>query len=126
MSFCATLITRLKANASLVTLVANRIYPVQLKQQDTLPAIRFNIVAAVATSAMGSDIGIIRYTYQFDVFTTTYTEQDAILVQMKASLVRWRQSGVQGSFWQGNENDSYDDELRVYRKRFDIEFIVEE
>jgi len=125
MAFGATLYTRLANFAGLTALVSTRIYPVVMRQQDTMPALRYNRVSSITPSAMGSDVGITRYRYQFDVFGSTYATMDAVVVQLKLAVVRWSASGLQDSFMQ-TESDYYEDAVKLYRTRLDVEFIVEE
>ncbi len=126
MAFGETLYTKLSNNAGLTALVGTRIYPVKLRQQHTLPAIRYTRISSNTPSAMGSDIGITDYTYQFDVFAATYNAADDVLVKLKAALQRWRTSGVQDSFIISESDLSYEDELDIYRIRIDFRFFVDE
>ncbi len=127
MSFGETLFTRMTSgHAGLSALVSTRVYPVQFKQSDVTPAIRYTIISSDTPSAMGSDIGLTDYRYQFDIIGETYDEADETRIQLKLALVRWRASGVPQASYLLTESDLFDSETRKYRIRVDIRFIVEE
>ena len=127
MAFGETLYTRLSSHAGLSALVGTRIYPGKLKQQDTMPAIRYSRISSITPSAMNADIGLTDYRYQFDVFGSTYDSVDTVLIQLKAALQRWRSSGdgVQDSFII-TESDVYHEAIDQYNVRIDFRFVVEE
>ena len=127
MSFRETLYTRMTSgHAGLSALIGTRAYPVTLRQQDTLPALRYNLITTLTPSAMGSDVGLKDYTYQFDVYGST-SQVDAVIVQLRAALVRWQPGdGVPQDSFVINESDLYEEDLDLYGARIDIRFIVEE
>lgn len=128
MSFSEDLYTRLSNFAGLTALVSTRIYPLKLKQQDTMPALRYTKVSSVTPSAMGVDVGLTDYRYQFDVFGTTYASADDVLRQLKAATQRWSDAGIglQDSFILTESDMAYESEVELYRIRLDVRFVVEE
>ena len=127
MSFRETLFTRMTSgHAGLSALIGTRAYPVALRQQDTLPAIRYNLITTITPPLMGSDAGLKDYTYQFDIYGST-AQVDAVIVQLRSALVRWRPGdGVPQDSFVINESDLYEEDLNLYGARIDIRFIVEE
>ena len=127
MSFRETLFTRMTSgHAGLSALISTRAYPVALRQQDTLPAIRYNLITTITPPLMGSDAGLKDYTYQFDIYGST-AQVDAVIVQLRSALVRWRPGvGVPQDSFVINESDLYEEDLNLYGARIDIRFIVEE
>ena len=125
MSFGETLYTKLSGDVGVSALVGTRIYPNKFKQTKTVPAIRYSRVSGVRPSAMGSDVGITRYTYQIDIIGNTYSTTDAAKEAVVTSLRRWRQTGLQDTFII-QEVDDFDDTTNLDRIRLTVEFIVEE
>lgn len=127
MAFGQTLYTKLTGHAGLSALVSTRVYPGKFKQQGTLPAIRYTRISSDHPSAMSADVGLTDYRYQFDIVAGTYAAADAVLIQLKNCLQRWRSSGdgVQDSFLI-NESDDFEPDNDQYRIRVDVRFIVQE
>jgi len=125
--FGTDIYTRLTGYAPLSTLVGTRVYPVQFKQTDNLPAIRYNRITTERYHAMGVDCGVVSRTYQFDVIGSTYASTDAAKIEMVNALTRWKDANVDlhSTFIQ-NESDDYESDLKLYRIRVDVRFNIEE
>ena len=126
MSFCDDLFTRMTTHAGLSALVGTRVYPVQFRQSGTLPAIRYTTIGSTTPSAMGSDVGLTDYRYQIDIIDSTYSGANAVRVQLKLALVRWRNAGSPQASFILTESDLFDSETEQYRIRVDMRFVVEE
>jgi hypothetical protein len=114
--------SRLSGFAGLSALVSTRITPVHFKQNTTLPAIRYNRISAERPSCMGTDSGILREVYQFDIVSATHATGKAVEVQLILALQRWRTTGIQDTFIR-SVNDNYDDDVQQYIIRVEVEII---
>lgn len=128
MSVETVLKTRLDGYAGLSALIATRVYPNVLPQNVTLPAISYRRVTAERISAMGSDSGVVRARFQFDVWAVSYADARAVTEQLRGALQRWRNASgtvIQDTFFL-NEIDLYEDETRVHHVAVDFEINYEE
>ncbi|MCG8670209.1 MAG: DUF3168 domain-containing protein [Pseudomonadales bacterium] len=88
--------TRLSAYTDLTDLVNTRIYPSQLPQNTTLPAITYRRVSSSRFSAMGADSGVVKGRFQFDIWgngVASYKSCVDIRTELQAALQRWSTSG---------------------------------
>lgn len=122
MTIGADIFTRLSTDAAVSALAGTRIYASVFKQQDILPAIRYSKISAVNHSLMGVDAGVEISTYQIDVISATYAQMDALRDAVKASLRRWRKSGIQDTYIT-SDSDMYDDETKLHRARINIDIV---
>lgn len=83
------LVTRLKARASLVSLVGARIYPLRLPQDPILPAVTYQRIGGPREEALGSDPGFARQRIQVDTWALTYASAKAVAKQVRLALERW-------------------------------------
>lgn len=114
------LYTHLTSDASLATLVSNRIFPDLMPQNVALPAIRYTLIDRNELLAKPevSTFRFVQARYQFDIFAKTYSSAKSIesaLVNalyllgsdVDSSVVSTRVFNVSGS------SDSIEDEYRV-------------
>ena len=131
MTIESVLYDRLTTHAGLAALTVLRIYPNVLPQGATMPAISYRRVSAGRPSAMGSDIGIVRARFQFDVWANNYDEADGvrpIAEQVRQALQRWNTAGppvVQEVFFL-NETDLYEPQTGLHHVALDFEVNYEE
>ena len=110
MSIDSEIYDRLTGFAGLSALISNRVGPLELRQDETLPAVAYWRVSSIRETAMGSDPGIVRARYQFDVYDTgSGARLSAINIgeQIRLALQRWRTTTgtiVQDTFFM---NDSW-------------------
>ena len=108
------LFTRLDNFAGLSSLVVSRIYPLNLPQSPTYPAVTFTRIGTDPFSGMTEDIGITRGRFQLDAWATTYLGALNVGAQLRLALKRWDDSGtspvVLDSFLD-NELDDFEDRL---------------
>ena len=77
----------LKAYAGLTALISTRIYPDELKQGETLPAVFYLLVSDVKDHFLTGQAVLERPVYQFTVQALTKTSAKAVANQLKAALV---------------------------------------
>lgn len=83
----AVLFTRL---STIVTLVANRVYPLELPQGGTLPAVTYQKIDGPLERAMGADHDVVRARYQIDSWASDYAGVKAVAAQVSLALENWR------------------------------------
>lgn len=92
-------------HAGLSALISTRLYPVKLDQDVTMPAIAYHLVSETRESAMGSDPGIVRARFQFDIYDVgSSAELSCINIgeQLRDAFQRWRNTSgtvVQDTFY---------------------------
>jgi hypothetical protein len=112
MSFDADLRDHLRADATILALVGERISGVKRHDGGTLPAITYARVAAMPANRVsgGSSLTIIRL--QMDVWATTHdgarTLADAIRARMDIPATTFRG-------WLMSETDEYEDDTSIHR-----------
>ncbi len=114
----------LQTRASLVALVADRVYPRRLPSEATLPAIVYRRVGPTdrGLSQTGAD-GLADARFQFDVWSVDPDEADAVAAELVAAFHGYR--GVMGDTVVGAArvaNDIDDDEpmTGLYRRVVDV------
>ena len=129
MTVGADLRTFLLADTAIAASIAARVYPVQLPQKPTLPAIAYRIVSGFRPHSMPNTRGLARPRVQIDCYSDSYEG-----AQTLADLVRKRLDAYRGAAgtatWQGvffsNENDDFDPDTKLYTLSRDYTFWVEE
>ncbi len=123
------LFSRLSGFAGLTSLVGTRIYPVQLPQDVTLPAVVYTRISSEREVAMGKDPGIARPRFDVSAWATTFDSSRAIAEQIRLALERFRgtEAGIviQDIFVEA-ENDVFDSTSITYHAAIDFEVIHEE
>ena len=86
----------LTSNEEITSLVGTKIYPMQLPQNVTLPAITYTLVLANYDSALQGDTGYTRQTIQLVTHAKTYKEARTIsrLVKKKIQDLHGDMSGL--------------------------------
>lgn len=90
MSLAPALYARMSGFAGLAALVGDRIYPSEIAQGATLPAVRFEVLAAARPSAMGQDAGIVRSVATCEAWGRTFPEARDVADQLVACWQRFR------------------------------------
>lgn len=127
--FAEALKSRLTAVTSVNNLVSGRIYPVQLPQDVTYPAVRYQTVDEVRESALDADMGLVRLRMQVDAFAATYSAAKGLAAALRSALKRqaWTQNAVEVlDALLENVQDDYEDAVKVYRVRQDFVFTYRE
>ena len=115
-----TLVTYLKTHAGLAGLVAARIYPLQLPQSPTLPALVYTRVSGARTHTQSWTPVIARPRIQFDCWAATYSGAKALAAQLRAALDGYHATADTWGSRQDNDIDILDDDTGRYRVVVDI------
>lgn len=129
MSVEKQLYTRLSTYTPLTAIVSNRIYPVKLPQNVTLPAVSYFRVSTDRHSAMGEDIADVTSRFQVSAWGQTYTSVRSIADVVRAALERYSVNGADATIvtiFYINEQDLYEDDLQIYQLAMDFRIHYEE
>ena len=91
----AEIYTRLSGYSALTDLVGTRIFPNQLPQNTTLPAITYHRVSGQRFSAMSGDSGVVKARFQFDIWgdgVKSYKPCIDIREALRGALQRYSQT----------------------------------
>ena len=80
---------RLNAHAGTLALTKRRVHPLRLPQGTAYPAVRYQVIGAPRTHAMGADTGEVHARVQVDSYAETYDEAQALAKQVRLALSRW-------------------------------------
>lgn len=118
----ASLYTRLSTWPALLALVSDRVYPMILPQNCTLPAVTYQRIASQPrVLAMGTDPGMARPRFQITAWAVDFDTARAVIDVCRLALERWRSSG--SSIDDGYvvmELDNYDPETLEYSSIIDV------
>lgn len=111
MSAGQAIYAKLIATTGVTDLVGTRIYPLELPQDVTYPAIRYQQVSGPRSHVMGADTGTVDGRFQVDAFATTYSGAKALAAQIRLALSRW--GGTAGGvtvehIFLANEHDRFE------------------
>ena len=87
--FEQALYTKLTATSAITDLTSTRIYPLELPQDCTKPALVYQRIETDAISAFGQDLSTVRVRVQITCWSTTFNEVMALAVAVKNALTRW-------------------------------------
>lgn len=110
--------TYLLADASILATVGQRIYPIRLPQNPTLPAITYLKVSGLRHYKTNGPQNLSRPRVQIDCWATTYAAALSLAEDVRQALEGY--SGamgtktVQGTFFE-NEQEFFEDEPLYYR-----------
>lgn len=123
----SVLYTRLTGFAGLAALVGARVYPLELPQAPTYPAVSYARVSGEREHGMTEDHGMAHPRIQVDSWATSYAGCLAVARQVRLALQRWADAAtdpaVLDSFLD-NEIDTIEDvisgsEQRIFRRMQD-------
>jgi hypothetical protein len=124
MTIESELFSRLTGFAGLAALIGDRVYPVKLPQNVTLPAITYLKVSAIRASNFGVDTGDVRYRIQINCWSDKKPGEalgsNTVAAQVKAALKRYRGGNFQESFLENEIDDDYDDDAENFRVIMDF------
>ena len=118
MSLESDLFTKLSTHAGLSALVGTRIYPNRLPDNPTLPAVVYQRITTMNVLASG-DVPLIRARMQVDCWDDSYLSVAAVAAQVHAALDMGSSTGLEASIPE-DEDDSYDTDAQLHRKRLDF------
>ena len=119
---------RLTGFSGLAALIGSRVDADNRQQNDPLPAITFLRIDSRRVWAMGSDTGLVRARYQFDIWTDNYADIISVAEQLRLALQRWRTTTgtiVQETFIV-DDRDISEPEDGFYHRAMDFEINYEE
>lgn len=126
------LYTYLKGYAGLNALVSTRIYPREMPQSPTLPAVVHQDVSTEEVHAMGTDPGILSPTYQFACWAATAAGAKAVARQIRLAFRNY--SGIMGGAGgvtvhhaePGNEFSDRDPQTELFRTLIEVKITYQE
>lgn len=120
----------LEANAGLLALISTRIYPRELPQEPTLPALTYSLVTAPTDYTHDSGVKKVRAQYQFDCWGTSYGETVRLATALKLAIPSLRAVLSSGHRCDRafivNSGDTYDPESKRDRRMVEVELSYEE
>ena len=120
MSIGTLLYSHLSADAGISALVGTRIYPVQMPQTPTLPAISYG---RISNTAQFGTTNVRETRYQVDCWAASYASVQSVAMAVKAALEEWTdtdQTPAVKMAWVFSELDDYEAETELYRVSIDI------
>lgn len=118
MSIESSLINVLEGHAGLTALVSTRIYPDQLPDNPTLPAVVYQRVATMHDKASGK-VPLRRVRFQIDVWSDRRLDTVNVGAQLHDVIDMQSASGIVAMFPE-DDHDEFDADARLYRRRIDI------
>lgn len=116
----------LKDNAGLAALVSDRIYPLTMPQNCTMPAVTYRKVSGPRIHTMGTDPGLAYPRFQFSCWGSSYSSAKNVAKKVQAALQDYKgQMGgalgvvVQASIME-NELDLYEPDTGLYHIPVDL------
>ena len=83
------IVTRLEASTSVTSLASTRIYPNELPQDATLPAIVYDLISSVRESESSADSGDVHARIQVTSWAKTYSAASGLSEGVRSALQRW-------------------------------------
>ena len=125
MSLEAALFSRLTAVAGVTALVSQRVYPVQLPQNPTLPAVTYEVLSERRLNTFRGPLGLPGTLMRVCSWGLTYAAAKDLARQVRLALDGWQgtSSGetVQASILE-RQQDLYEDEVQVHRVAAEYRF----
>lgn len=90
--------THLLADPSVAGIVGTRIYPKELPQTATLPALSYHVVFARGTYSYTGPSTLVRARVQMDAWANTYAQAVSLTEAVRRALVPFSNETVQGAF----------------------------
>lgn len=76
----------LTTEAPIAGVVGTRVYPLQLPQNSTLPAITYMVTSGDPTHCMGEDSGVAAVCFQLDIWTESYADALDVFRRLKDAI----------------------------------------
>lgn len=121
--------TFLLANAPLAALIGTRIYPLQLPQTPTLPAITQQVISDVYELAQYGTSGYPTARVQYDCWGATYLSARAVAAALRVAIDGYYGAMGGTNVWAarvGNMIDLLDAETKRFRTMVDVFYMREE
>jgi len=119
------LISLLKANAGVSSLVATRMYPVLLPDKSTLPAVTYRTLSSLPTYTLTGALGMTTNRIEYTAWATSYLTAKAIIEAIVEALDNYTGTLADGTFvsriWRtGSAVDSFEAEGNLYTCSIDF------
>ena len=114
MSIETQLVARLKANANLVALVVDRIYPLTAPQNVVKPYITYQIINELGMQCMSGNTYQEDVRVQIDCWSLSYGQVISIKDEVKSSIALWKASSEVSTM------DGYENDTKLFRKLIDF------
>ena len=118
MSVEKVIYSKLSGDSDVSGLVSTRIYPVNLPQKPTYPAIVYTRISGERTYSFDGASGLTSQRFQIDSFASTYSGAKDLSNKIRSAINGFRGT-VSGIFVQGifleNDSDIFDDDFNIYR-----------
>lgn len=115
---------KLRHTAAIAAIVSNRIYPVQLPQEFTLPAITYQLISNQRIHAIDGPIGVAIPRVQIDCYADTYSEVKTLADKVRITFDGFRGSIATetdiGGIYLESEQDIYSADTEIYRVSMDF------
>lgn len=125
MSIEAALFTLLTTTPSIAAKVADRVYPKQLPQDPTTPAIVYHRISGPREHSHDGSSGLAHPRFQLDMYAGSYLEAKALADAVRVAIDGYKGTvegvEIQAIFLE-NDDDGHDDELKVYW--FQADYII--
>jgi len=111
--------------AELTALVGDRIYPVILPQNTTLPAVTFQRISGIREYSQSGPSGLAHPRFQFSCWAEKYEEAKAVAEQIRLALEGYKgmMGGSDGvrvdAIYVEDDHDIYDPETKEYHVALD-------
>jgi len=105
--------------SALAAQIGTRMYPLQLPQEPTLPALTYFQVDDPPEYAHEGQAGIHHPRWQFDVWASTYLKAKQVADLLIARLHAWHSSNASYNAFIGAEQDFSEAERELYRVSVD-------
>lgn len=116
MTIADDIYTTLTGDAGVSALVSTRVYPMDMPQNATLPALTYTRVSETPLVNLDGENATRNSRYQVDCFASTYTGAQALAEAVKAAMVTNSLFGVVRE----NQNDLYSAEPDRFRVQMDF------
>lgn len=128
MTIEAVITKHLTENAGVAALIAGRVYPKQLPQGPTYPAIVYHRISGPRVHSHDGASGLAYPRFQFDCFAKTHVQAKALCDAVRLAIDGFKglMGGAGGVDVQAvfceDDTDDYDDELKVHVQQLDAVF----
>jgi len=103
----------------LVAKISNRLYPLTLPQEPTLPAVTYFILAGTRDFAHDGDLGFSQFRIQFDSYGSTPEEVEQVINEVISALAAWHSTDPKYTVFPNTPQDFPEPELSRFRMTMD-------
>ena len=114
MSLTLDLVAHLKNDTEVSALVGGKIYPLLAPQNVSNPYIVYHVISDNSNQCISGDINQNEARFQIDVWSTKYSEVEAIKEAVISALIGFKSSNSISAM------DDYESETKLYRKIIDF------